>query len=63
MALKLNSAAFGTVVKIRVSGEQGVVTGFAQHQRVKSKQFFVEYQAADGRSTEAWFYEDQLVEV
>ena len=63
MTLKLNSTAVGTVVKIRASEEQGVVTGFAQHQRLKSKQFFVEYKAADGRASEAWFHEDQLIEV
>ena len=62
MALKLNSSAFGTVVQIRASGEQGIVTGFCLHQRSKANQFFVEYKAADGRATEAWFHEDQLIE-
>lgn len=63
MALKLNSAVFGTEVAINQSGETGVVTGFASHQRVKSKQFFVEYRANDGCYREAWFHGDQLTEI
>ena len=63
MPLKLNSTAFGTKVKIAMTHECGVVTGFAQHQRDKQKQFHVEYAAADGRFVSGWFYEDQLTEI
>lgn len=60
MSLKLNSKVFGVDVRIKVSGETGTITGFAQHSRGKQKQFYVEYKAADGRATEGWFHEDQL---
>lgn len=63
MALKLNTTAFGTKVKIALSGEQGVVIGFCLYQRHKQPQFFVEYVAADGRNSADWFFKDQLVEV
>lgn len=61
MALKLNQSVFGTNVTITRSGERGTVTGFCLHQRSKSsKQFLVEYVAADGTATTDWFFEDQL---
>lgn len=64
MPLKLNTSVFGTKVRITLSGEQGIVTGFCLHQRSKSsKQFLVEYVAADGRACIEWFYEDQLTEI
>lgn len=50
----------GNDVEIIVSGERGVVTGEARHMRSSQKQYFVEYRAADGRPTEAWFFEDQI---
>lgn len=58
--LSLNSTCFGVAVAIQSSGETGIVTGFAQHQRSKAKQFFVEYRGNDGCYREAWFFEDQL---
>lgn len=60
MSLKFNSAVFGSKVKINSSGEAGVVTGYAQHQRSKGKQFFVEYVTGIGTYKESWFFEDQL---
>lgn len=63
MTLKLNSTVFGVKVKIAVSGEIGKITGFAQHQRDKQKQFHVEYAGGDGRASCGWFYEDQLSEI
>lgn len=63
MALKLNSTAFGTKVAISDSGETGTVTAFAQYQRNKAKQFFVEFRGNDGCYREGWFYADQLTEL
>lgn len=63
MGLKLNTTVFGTKIRITQSGEEGVITGFCQHQRDKQKMFNVEYTAGDGRFTGAWFYEDQLTVV
>lgn len=60
MSLKLSSTVFGTKVSITRSGETGTINGFALHKRTKTKQFFVEYTAADGSAREDWFYEDQL---
>lgn len=61
MSLKLNQSVFGTKVAITRSGETGIVTGFCLHQRSKSsKQFLVEYVAADGTAATDWFFEDQL---
>lgn len=60
MRLKLSRNTFDLPVKIKVSGEQGVITGYSQHKRSKGPQFYVEYKAADGRATDAWFFEDQL---
>lgn len=61
MSLKLNRTAFGTRVQIAVSGEAGIVTGFALHMRSRtSNQFLVEYKGADGCAREAWFHQDQL---
>lgn len=64
MPLKLNQSAFGTPVRVTISGEEGVVTGFACHQRSKSsKQFLVEYRDGRGCATQDWFHEDQLTEI
>lgn len=60
MALKTNTAVFGTPVRIKTSGEDGTITGFCRHQRSKQPQFFVEYKGGDGRFTQDWFYDDQL---
>ena len=58
--LSANKTCFGKAVKITRSGEIGVITGFALHQRNRQPQFFVEYKAADGRAVDAWLYEDQI---
>lgn len=63
MGLKLNTTVFGVSVKITVSGETGIIAGFAQYRRDKQKQFYVEYAGADGKATSGWFYEDQLTEI
>ena len=60
MSLKLNKTCFGTKVRIARSGEQGVVTGFAQHQRSKSPQFFIEYTDGNGCAHETWAHVDEL---
>ncbi len=60
MSLKLSSAVFGTRVSITRSGETGTINGFVLRKRTKTKQFFVEYTAANGCACKAWFHEDQL---
>lgn len=55
-----NKTVFGTEVMIARSGEKGVVTAFARHQRTRPVQYFVEYTNAMGVASEEWFHEDQL---
>lgn len=60
--LKPNSKCFGTHVRI-FSGERGIVAGYAQYQRTKVNQFYVEYVDGNGCAREAWFFADQLTVV
>lgn len=61
MALPLNQSVFGKRAQIVISGEEGVIVGFCLYQRSRStKQFFLQYKAADGRACEDWFDENQL---
>ena len=50
----------GDEVQIIVSGERGTIAAEARYLRSKHKSYLVEYLAADGRATEAWFFEDQI---
>lgn len=59
-SLKLAKSVFGVNVKIKISGETGTIMAFSLHKRQNTKQFLVEYCAADGRAAENWFAEDQL---
>lgn len=58
-----NITVYGRAVKIRRSDEQGVVTGFARHQRQTQVQYYVEYTTAKGEAHERWLFEDELVAV
>lgn len=46
-------------VLISVSGEKGLVTARAEYLR-DEPQYRVQYKAADGRATEAWWQESAL---
>ena len=45
----------GATVRIKCSGEQGVVIGRCEHQNMTEHDYRVRYKAADGRACEAWW--------
>ena len=47
-------ALIGAQVKIKCSGEQGEVIGFAQYSE-SCDQALIRYQAADGRAVQSWW--------
>lgn len=49
----------GKKVKISISGEAGLIKGRAEYQD-SPNQFYLHYQAADGRAVNSWFNEDEL---
>lgn len=60
MGIRANQTCFGKDVLITRSKEEGVITGFARHQRTRKPLFFVEYTSALGAATSDWFHEDEL---
>lgn len=54
---------FNSEVRIARSDERGSVGGIAFYKRAPSPMYFVEYVTPDGRATEGWFHDDELVEV
>jgi poly-gamma-glutamate capsule biosynthesis protein CapA/YwtB (metallophosphatase superfamily) len=51
--------ALNQPVRIAASGETGHVIGRAEY-TTAGNNYYVRYQAADGRATEAWWAEDAL---
>lgn len=51
---------FGAAVRIIRSDERGEVVAVSFNKRLRETQLLVEYQAADARAAEAWFYEGEL---
>jgi hypothetical protein len=49
----------GATVRIRASGEAGEVIGRAEYSTAINN-YYLRYQSADGRATEAWWTEDAL---
>lgn len=50
----------GDPVRIRMSGEEGVVIGRAEYSH-SSPSYLVRYKAADGRCVEQWWSGDALI--
>lgn len=48
-------------VEIGISGEQGYIKGRAEYLAMRP-QYLVHYKSADGRASEAWFGDEDLVE-
>ena len=63
MGIVVNDKAFSKKVRIKISGEEGVIVAFSRHMRMREPQFLVEYQSADGRASEAWYCESQIEEM
>lgn len=56
----MDSMRFGQKVKIALSGEEGVITGYSRHMRTNADQHFVEYKDENGHFSQDWFFADQL---
>jgi len=54
---------FGDGAEVTRTGESGTVIGVAFYKRTPMTQYLLEYTAADGRASSAWFYEDELEEL
>jgi len=52
--LELNQA-----VQVIISGEKGHIKGRSEYSSADN-QYYIRYLAADGRSTDGWFMEDEL---
>ena len=52
----------GDPVVVERTGESGIVTGVAFYKRQLRPLFHLQYTAADGRSTDGWFHDDELVD-
>lgn len=48
----------GTKVRITCSGEEGVITGRAEHQHLTVHDYHLRYTAGDGRAVTQWWNED-----